>query len=153
VFNRFFMPPGLCIEYATRRAAMHNVLQQIGHYMGARPTRAYHHHFSILVKIVHHLDVDRVSGGVHLDETVGKLVCASNGREFIPCPGTYTILRGPKLSPRFLSRSGEWWPCKNLSWQEADYLGLYRRTPKANRKDTADTVNPQLLILRGENRA
>ncbi|KAH8788105.1 hypothetical protein F5883DRAFT_513875 [Diaporthe sp. PMI_573] len=36
-FNRFFMPPGLCIRYTTRSAAVHNVLQQIGHYVDANP--------------------------------------------------------------------------------------------------------------------
>ena len=43
--NRFFMPPGLCIKYTTRCAAVHNVLQQIGHYMDANLACAYPPYF------------------------------------------------------------------------------------------------------------
>lgn len=148
MYNQFFMPTGLCIKYTRTCAAVHDILRQIGRHMDVNPTHAYHPHFSILIKVVHHLDCGKVSEGVHLDEIVGQLVYSSSGREFIPHPGAYTILRGPKLSPRFMSRSGKWWPYKDLPWQEADYLGLYRRTPKVKRKDPVETLDPRRLTVR-----
>jgi hypothetical protein len=153
VFNRFFMPSGLRIEYTIRCAAVHDVLVQIGRHMDAHLTHASYPPFSVLIKVVHHLDIDRISKGVHLNEIVGKLVCSPSGREFIPSPGTYAILRGPKLSPRFLGRVGEWWPYKDFTWQEADSLGLYRRTPRIIRRDLVQTLDPRRLTVRGKDRA
>lgn len=147
------MPSGFSIECTIERAVVHDCLLQIGRHIDANPIHGYHPQIAILIKVLHHLAYTRVSEGVHLDEIVGKLVCSSNGCEFRPGPGAYAMLRGPRLSRRFLSRLGEWWPWKNFPWREADQLGLYRRLGEVKRKDPKDTLDPRLLVVRGEERA
>ena len=146
------MPPGFRIEHTTRRAVIHECLLQVGRHLETNPTTACHPRLKTLVKVLHHLAYRRTRDGSHMDEIVGKLVCSSNGREFRPDPGNHTILRGPKLSPRFLSRSGGWWPFKDFPWQEADLLGLCS-APRADRMKSADTLDPRLLVVRGIHRA
>lgn len=148
VFNRFFMPPGFRIEPANRRPLLQECLVQMDHHLATHPAHACHTNFVMLTKIVRHLASSRVRIGNDIVDVVGKLVCSSNGIEFMPSPGAHTMLHGPKLSPLFLSRRGEWWPFRTIPWRQADLLGLYS-TDRVNVADSARTIDPRLLPIRG----
>lgn len=152
LFNRFFMPAGFRIVPTTRRGLIHECFLQMGSQIQTNPIYAHDPRFITLTKVVRHLALRRFQNGIHMDEIVGKLVCSSTGLEFKPSPGGQKMLHRPKLSPRFLSRLGEWWPFKNFPWQEADQLGLYG-TPKTNKGKSNGTVDPRLLVVRGLQRA
>lgn len=152
VFNRFFMPPGFRIEPTTRRAYIHDCLVQMGHHFDTHPTHARDPTFIMLNKIIRHLATTRVHNKTYMDETVGRLVCCSNGQEFKPDPNGHMMLYRPKLSPRFLTRRGEWWPFKDFPWREADPLGLYS-TRKADKSNAGGAVDPRLLVAKGFQRA
>lgn len=141
------MPPGFRIVPTIRRGLVHDSLLQMRRHLETNPLHACDHRFTTLTKVVSFLAWRRFQNGIFIDETVGKMVCSVTGLEFKPNPGAHMMLHQPKLSLRFLSRIGEWWPFKNFPWQEADQLGL-SVTRKANRKSTG-TVDPRLLVLRG----
>lgn len=149
VFNQYFMPRGLHIEYTTSRAAVHNILSSIQRRVEQYLPSSIPPNFGIMIKVLNYMAHERMSRGVHLNETVGKLVSTSNGREFHPHPGVYTMLRGPALSESFMKRTGEWWPYKDVTWQESDLLGLHTRTG-AKREDTVKAVDPRHLAIRRE---
>lgn len=152
LFNRFFMPAGFRIVPSIRRAVVYGCLLQMGIHLETNPLHACDHRFTTLTKVVQHLALGRVQNRIFMDEIVGMMVCSTSGCEFKPDPGAHKMLHHPKLSPRFLSRLGEWWPFKNFPWQEADQLGL-SIPRKANRREASDTVDPRLLVMRGLQRA
>lgn len=147
VFNQYFMPRGLHIEYTTSRAAGHSILAQIKRHLGRFLPSSIPPSFGIIIKVLNYMSQERLSRGVHVNETVGKLVSTSSGRDFHPHPGLYEILRGPALSERFMKRTGGWWRFKDVTWQEADLLGLHTHRG-AKRKDTVKAVDPQDLAVR-----
>lgn len=152
LFNRFFMPAGFRIVPTTRRGLIHECFLQISCQLQTHPIHACDPRFITLTKVVRHLAFSKFQNGIYMNEIVGKLVCSSTGLEFKPSPGGYKMLHRPKLSPRFLSRLGEWWPFKNFPWKEADQLGLYG-TPTTNKGKSTGTVDPRILVVRGLQRA
>ncbi|KAK2602312.1 hypothetical protein N8I77_008857 [Diaporthe amygdali] len=152
VFNRFFLPRELKIIPVIRCGVVYDCFLQLGRHLDQHPTHARHPQFKMLVKVLHHLMMRRVRNEKLQDEIVGKLVNTSNGQEFRPSPAAKTVLRGLKLSPQFLSQLSSSWPFKNYPWEDADEQGLYS-TRGVNRKKSAGSLDPRLLVVRGRHRA
>ncbi|KAG8156287.1 hypothetical protein KVR01_011456 [Diaporthe batatas] len=149
VFNQYFMPSWLHIECIIDHAAVQNILSSIERHTALCHPSSIPPNFEILIKVLNYMVEEQKHQGPNLNQTVGKLVSSSNGREFHPHPGLFTILRGPALSGRFMKRIGEWWPYKTVTWQQADLLGLHTDR-EAEKEDTVEDVDPRCLTVNGE---